>query len=65
MLAVIIKRYMPILLLNVAQLLVMRNGIGVRAGGGGGAAAPPVAENFEIFGQNADDSGKSTREKAF
>ena len=26
MLAVIIKRYMPILLLNVAQLLVMRNG---------------------------------------
>ena len=34
--------------------------IGVRAGGARGAAAPPVAE---IFGQNAGDSGKSTREK--
>ena len=42
--------------------------IGVRAGGGGGggargAAAPAVTEIFKFFGQNADDSGKSTREK--
>ena len=52
------------------------NDKGVRAGwwrgggaGGGGrraeGAAPPVSEFLTFFGQNADDSGKSTREKTF
>ena len=37
--------------------------IGVQAGGRGGLQPPnPVAEIFN-FGQNADDSGESTREK--
>ena len=35
--------------------------IGVRAGGG--ASAPPVTEILKFFGQNADDSGKSSRKK--
>ena len=33
--------------------------------GGRGTAGPPVSEIFVIFGQNADDSGKITREKTF
>ena len=45
-----------------------KGGIGVRAGGGGGgegaAAPPPQSQTFlKFFGQNADDSDKSTREK--
>ena len=39
--------------------------ISVRAGGGGrGGRQPPQLQQFlKFFGQNADDSGKSTREK--
>ena len=40
--------------------------IGVRAGGGGegGCSPPPPLQKFlKFFGQNADDSGKSTQEK--
>ena len=41
--------------------------IGVRAGGGGGGRGglqPPQLQKFwKYFGQNVDNSGKSTREK--
>ena len=37
--------------------------IGVRAGGARGLQPPQLQKFLKFFGQNADDSGKSIREK--
>ena len=44
--------------------------IGLLPGGGGGGVAPSppppqLQKILKFFGQNADDSGRSAREKAF
>ena len=42
-------------LLWSSTILILRLGIGLRAAGAGGSSPPPVSE---IFGQNAENSGK-------